>query len=596
MFRRFGWNRLYATSIKTKIFLCYASLIVIIFIACSIVLYTYMMSFTRNFVSDYTTSANRQMNAKLEGWMQEIETLSKAVMWNASVRSIIVKTGTNESSDSDKQDLYKFLSMLTISRDDIYSIQLLKDSQFAMKFGTYYDSDLEMKPILDAIRSADDRYRQGQVIFAGTVIRHAADNEATFAVARKIYDKFTFSAIGDVIIEIRYSKLKGMLQALENTKNKRNQLLDDKGRIIYSEKEEEIGQLADPAYLQAIWSADEASGFTELAASGGMLTYSRSAYTQWTLLSVTPLSEISSPFRNMQQIFFVVNLIGITLALVIAAMLSKSITKPLTKLVNKMKGIRLGSIRLNDSRNRLPLNDYNEIQKLNNTFNDMIESINRMIQEVYEAELRQKDAELKMLRAQINPHFLYNTLDVINWKLVINEQDEIARLVRALSALLRYNITESDKPVHIREEIGQITNYLQIQQARFEDTIELEIGVPPEVMNMKMCKFLLQPIVENAIMHGFKQRNHGKIVINGEIREGSLLLDIIDNGSGMCRNTLDKLNANLEVAADSRSTTGIGVHNVSQRVALYYGEPYHIRFESIPGQGTTVHLKLPVIE
>ncbi|WP_135554596.1 cache domain-containing sensor histidine kinase [Paenibacillus cymbidii] len=593
MLGRFAWNRLYGTSIKTKIFVYYASLIVIIFIACSFFLYTYMQSYTRNLVGDYTSSATQQTSAKLDAWMQEIETLSKAIMWNANVRNIMVYYEQNGVDSKDRSELYNYLTLLMTPRDDIYSIQFVENNSFPIRFGNYFDDMNGMLPTLEALDRSNKDYQGGSMVFTGSVLRHAADNgKMTFFAARKIYDKFTFTTIGDMVIEVDYSKLRQVMRQLDNGKSKAHYLLDPTGRVIYSDNEKEIGQQAAPEYAQFLAEPGAPANFTRTISANVLAAFSQSDYTGWYVVSATPLSEIVSPFQRIQQMFLLVNLIGISIALILAAMLSRSITRPLTKLVGKMKGIRIGNIKLDSSQSLLPVQQgYNEIQKINDTFNDMIASINRMIQESYEAELKQKETELKVLRAQINPHFLYNTLDVINWKLVINNQNDISKLVRALTSILRYNIAESGKPVRLREEIAQIDNYLKIQQARFEDRIELVVDIDPEVMELVVCKFLLQPIVENAVMHGFKQREEGTITIRGQVRDGTLTLEVGDNGGGIDRQTLDSLQRSQSFS--SSNSTGIGIHNISQRMALYYGNEYGIRFASEPGLGTTVTLTLP---
>ncbi|TDG00264.1 cache domain-containing sensor histidine kinase [Paenibacillus piri] len=589
------WSHFQPLSLRSKIFTYYATLIVFIFIACSIILFAYMMSFTKNLVGDYALNTIQQTNVKLDGWMKEVEALSKTVMWNDNVRNLLVNYDNGGMNLGAKQEINKYLNLLTAPRDDIYSLFLVKNGRSIYKYGSYSDSSAEDTRISAAIQTSDDSYMEGNMLFAGPVTEHELTKDVTYMGMRKVFDKYTFTSIGDMVIELKLTQLANFMKILDDGKNRQHYLVDAGGSILYSTKTAEIGLQVSPKYWNNIRTDNNQASSTKIVDNSVMVTHHRSAYTGWSIISVTPLSEIVSPFRQIQNVFIIVNIIGLSIGLMLAAALSHSITNPLTKLVRRMRQAMLGNFTLaRRTEGQLHNQSYNEIEKLNHTFNEMLEGINRMINEVYEAELRQKETELKVLRAQINPHFLYNTLDIINWKLIINEQKETSQLVRALTGILRYNIDENDKPVCIREEITQIMNYLKIQQSRFDEAIELKVDIDPQLSELKISKFILQPIVENCVIHGFKLMSHGTIVIKGYLQGGFLLIEVIDNGHGMSADAINQLTSHLESSKDN--STGIGIHNVSERIKLYYGDPHNLRFESSLNEGTTVRLTLPVIK
>ncbi|TVY11277.1 sensor histidine kinase [Paenibacillus cremeus] len=588
MKRARSWRPMKNVGLQSKIFAYYALLIVIIFLSSSIVLYYYISNFTKNVVGDYALNTIQQTNMKLDSWMQELESLSKTIMWNGNVRDLLVDYSGSPSDFIKKMQVSGYFSLLTAQRDDIQSILLLKNSDYILKYGNFYDSEPEERRWRELMSKPDSSYQAGNFILSGSIKRVPGDVDMTFAGMRQIYDKFTFTSIGAMVIEFKYSRLSQFMSILDS-KRKEHYLVNGEGMVLYSTHAEDVGNKLNAEYMKEI-AAGQAYNLAKIEGNK-MIAYNRSAYTGWYIISVTPLSEIVGPLQWMQRIFLAVSVIGITVALALSAWLSRSITSPLTELVRKMRLISLSNLKQPLGAEPVQIQSYNEIERLNHTFNTMLREIDHMISEVYEARLKQTETELKVLRAQINPHFLYNTLDVIHWRLIVDHQNEVASLVRALCGMLRYNINDSDKPVQIRDEIAQIRNFMAIQQARFGNTIHLQIQVQPEIEQLSICKFILQPIVENCLIHGFKARSQGKIVINGYLEEGQVRLEVVDDGIGMTPESLNVLNSTL--AARSNGSTGIGIHNVNQRIQLCYGSQYGLSFESLSGEGTKVRITLP---
>jgi two-component system sensor histidine kinase YesM len=209
---------------------------------------------------------------------------------------------------------------------------------------------------------------------------------------------------------------------------------------------------------------------------------------------------------------------------------------------------------------------------------------------VYERQLSEREAELKAIQAQLNPHFLYNTLNGLYWKLYVQNDMETANLVSALSGLLKYSLERVDKHTVLREELRQIRHYLDIQDAFMENRFHAEIEAGDDVLDCKMPRLLLQPIVENAFVHAFRDRTSGKrLTISAERRDGLLRIVTTDNGSGMEPDQIDHI---LSAASDEERMP-IGLRSVIRRIELLYGKPYGLEIESVPGGGTTITLRLP---
>ena len=229
---------------------------------------------------------------------------------------------------------------------------------------------------------------------------------------------------------------------------------------------------------------------------------------------------------------------------------------------------------------------------LASNFNDMAYNINDLVERVYQETLLKQQAELKSLRMQINPHFLYNTLETINWVSRIKGVSEIGEMAKALGDLMRTTISGSDF-IKISEEIKNIENYLQIQTFRYREKLHTTIQIDPELYQLYIPKLILQPLVENSIVHGIENKfKNGEIEITGVLREQVVIITIKDNGVGMTQSEIDKI-FNTEYVPEALNHTKVGIRNVEKRIKLYYGENYGITITSKVNVGTTVIVRFP---
>lgn len=226
---------------------------------------------------------------------------------------------------------------------------------------------------------------------------------------------------------------------------------------------------------------------------------------------------------------------------------------------------------------------------------EMTKEVNRS----YEMELLMKQADIASLQSQINPHFLYNTLECIRGQALKEGSDDIAKITQALSRFFRYSISKQKNIVTLADELANVENYVTIQKYRFRDRFSLRIDIPDEedILDSAIPKLALQPILENAIIHGFADRvTGGLITITGYITNDQLSITVSDNGCGMDHTALERLNEKLrnkDVSTGGKNGTGIGVQNVDRRLKLLFGDTYGLHISSIPGIGTDVELFLP---
>lgn len=299
-------------------------------------------------------------------------------------------------------------------------------------------------------------------------------------------------------------------------------------------------------------------------------------------------SLLNYKMTMMEQTFFWI-LIGIGTVLGLVALIAY-FTNPLLKYVDTMVNV-MNEIELGNFEARIPIDEElsEDITRIGSGFNEMVEKIDELIRQVKMAVTEQKNAEISALEAQIDPHFLYNTLDTINWKAIDNEQYEISEMIGALADILRYTVKNAGGETSIEMELAWLHEYTLLQGAKLGKDLQTEIEVPEELMQCRIHKLLLQPFVENAIKHGLFQKE-GACILKIMMREAENQLHIIieDNGKGISKETIQKLND-----PDYPLGEHLGVDNVRKRLKLYYAEDAAIYFESEEGNFTKVHLFIP---
>lgn len=322
-----------------------------------------------------------------------------------------------------------------------------------------------------------------------------------------------------------------------------------------------------------------------------------SEMTGWTLVFFTPVSYVTNGISTLRTAILVSGAIGVLLFLIMSLILSTTITRPIFKLIKAMRGARFGVLQPNPM-----FSNTMEINELNNSYNQMVENMNELIRVVYEKEILQSRTELKALQAQINPHFLFNTLEAFYWSLEEKGEEELANLVVSMSSLFRYTIStpNQDEWVTIEDELAHIRRYLQLMDIRLADRLTWSIDAS-EFKHLKIPKLLIQPLVENAIRHGVENmEGPGKVTISVEAanRDGYVRITVRDNGPGMDEDTLRDLWQAMEGGkVVSSKGTGVGVVNVRQRLRLYYdsvsGGRHELEVISRPGEGTSVSFEIP---
>ena len=317
--------------------------------------------------------------------------------------------------------------------------------------------------------------------------------------------------------------------------------------------------------------------------------YSISNFTGWRYIVLIPATQVLGKVMEIQDFVLLVISIAVLFVFGITSLLSYIFYKPLEKLVCAMQKIenRNLDVRINDKR-------QDEYQKVYSGFNNMVTELKYLIKDLTNEKVLKREADIKLLQAQINPHFLYNTLESIHSIAKIKKVDEISSMVAALSKFFRISLSGGKDMVPLKDAIELVINYLTIQNIRFNGKIRYRVSVPEEMKGIVVPKLILQPIVENSIYHGIeKKRGEGEVIISGFLENEWLFLVVEDNGIGICESDLAEVKRSLQ-DINFLDSKNFALKNLNQQIKLNYGSDYGIDIHSIPGEGTCVLIKLPL--
>ena len=316
---------------------------------------------------------------------------------------------------------------------------------------------------------------------------------------------------------------------------------------------------------------------------------------QYIYYEVKDIQEARTEYQNFFMVMIRFSIIAFAAILILIVLLSYyiplSITRPIRKLSEVTDQVAKGDLTV-----RSDIRTGAEVGMLSDSLNTMIDKINELLEQVKKEQIRLRKAEFELLQSQINPHFLYNTLDTIVWLAEAGEQKKVVKMVGSLSEFFRTSLNQGKDIISIKEELQHVRSYLEIQQVRYQDILQYDIQVEEELYKYLIPKITIQPLVENALYHGIKnKRGAGKIIISGRQEEDHFSILIEDNGIGISKERLSQVRAGVK----NKVSTGkdiYGLYNVNERIHLNFGEKYGIIIESTYGEGTIVSVILPYMQ
>lgn len=572
------------SGIRKKIIVSFSVLIFCIILFQLVFSYYLMRKTVHNINNSYISIGLQQKNEQLKYVIDEIDELSKGIIANKDIQSLLLN---NTEVD---------LGINTISPEIRYALSSTIEGLFLMSASgkVYKEVDVELEAhIQDNMEAIQGLIQgtEGEIIFLPKTFTKSGivSDEAHFMVAaRKVKSIETFHEIGIMVMVINESALWDIIMDSSDVGD--FYITTDRGLITAAGDKKLIGSSIHARYEGLLEGGTLDGKATSYIQDNLIVNTATNERTGWKVINIVPISVLNANYDQMQNIIVLFGLGAIVIAVYLEVMISKKITAPIRTLIDSMKTVMTGKL---DVQIEAPSQaDYNELQELNNVFNKMTRELQYLIEQVYQEKIKKRELELRALKAQINPHFLYNTLDTIYWMLIDRGNEDVAQLVTKLGAIFRYSIKNASNVVSIGQEIEQVENYLFIQKARFEAALTYTIDVEAGILQHSVISFLIQPFVENAINHGIMDKKEsGHVAIKGYLKEERLYFDITDDGIGMSRAQIDSIYDNE--GDDKPTHTGIGIMNVHERIRYMYGEAYGVAIESEEGRGTKVTVAVP---
>lgn len=306
----------------------------------------------------------------------------------------------------------------------------------------------------------------------------------------------------------------------------------------------------------------------------------------WSVLGIVPVRELREFGRRFTHVIYLIGALAVALEFAFVVLMTRAVSKPIVALSESMSDASTGDLSI-----RLETESKDEVGDLKRSFNNLLEQMSSLMDRVYLQHRRERELELMALQSQISPHFLYNTLESISALAQLERNTDAYNLSKSLSLFYRGVLSNGRPVVNIAEEIQMTRHYLEIQQMRYRDTLKYEISVDEEIVNQRIVKLSLQPLVENAIYHGLKaSRRPGFITISGRREQDTITLTVEDNGIGIKPDRIDEV---MNAEANSSSFGGFGLSSVDQRLKTCFGQEYGISIESQDGEWTKVSIRVP---
>ena len=536
--------------------------------------------------SEYTHTIIQQMNQNIDSYIDYMENIAYLISSNEDVQDYLF------DEKIDNEGRYRILNQLqTIldSRSDLRNVGIIsKNGRMLINDGSKsVNQDLDLNTQEWYATALE---KPNGPILTSSHVQHIISGERPWVItlSRGIRDRSgSGEKEGVFFIDLNYSAISGLCdQSTVGTKGYAF-ILDAKGNIVYHPQQQQLYNELQTENISLIMDTDEDTVLTGTGNDGKLYSISRSEKTGWTVVDCTNVKELLSKSRQAQSVYVLTAIILVIVALLFSRFMARSITLPIQKLRDSMKKVQEGDFSVSD----VVVDSKNEIGSLTKSFDVMTHRIHELMEQNVHEQEEKRRSELKALQSQINPHFLYNTLDSIIWMAEGKKNEEVVLMTASLARLLRQSISNEDEVVPIANEVEYARGYLTIQKMRYKDKLEFQIEVDSSILYIPLIKLVLQPIIENAIYHGLKYKeSKGLLIVKGFMKDGNAVLQVIDDGVGMDEETLAHIYDKHKVNYHSN---GVGVYNVQKRLKLYYGEDYGITYTSELGKGTTATITIP---
>jgi two-component system, sensor histidine kinase YesM len=558
--------------------------VVLIAIPIFVISFTYSTTIKEIIKKKYTETAIQSVyetGEKISLILNNIQEFSTVVTSNRELLNML-----RDKSNFKQEDFNRVLRSFITSRDDIEVIDLVLDgSQYSVGAKKVNDQQ-KMNESLEG--------STGQPLWLPTKdeqieILSGKFHKYYFALGRKVIDFNTLQDYGYLIIGLEESILEQSYSGIVDEKSEEVFICDDRGTIISHSNKDKIDKtvLGIP-FAMAVLEDKNGHNYIQYKTDiDKVAIYSTIKGTNWKIIKTISTDYLYKEINQIQKYFIIGGVIYGIVIILFMLFFSFRYTEPMMRMRGVIKKVEQGDLSA-----RMDVQSNDELGQLGHSLNSMIAETQVLIDKLIREEHEKKEVQLEALHAQINPHFLYNTLNTIKWMAKIQGNNAVSKAITALVKLLRISINLGKENITLKEEIDYVMNYIVIQKLRFSTSINIKYNIDQRCMDFTVPKLILQPIVENSIIYSMEDEQHElEIEINGFIKDNNLVIEVCDNGPGIKEEILKNI---LKTVFDKDRFSKVGLNNVNQRIKLYCGNEYGLKIRNDLVAGTKVIVNLPI--
>jgi two-component system sensor histidine kinase YesM len=587
-------------TLKNKLIIAFIGFIVIPVMILGFFLIKFSSETIQDMAIKSAVQSNEQVIKNLDTFLEMLSKLTEYPLSDSDINKIMLKNHS-QAQYPEYEKIEDFTKVNTFAYTKIKSFSNMIDSVVLYDINTnriygrsptdylnknYADNTFQREEWLKKIIELEG---EQAIIGVHQDLLLALRGDYVVSVGRSIVEPYSKKNLGVIIINTGVEKLEKLWMDMKITNNSKFYLVDENNNIIYSKNKAEINKNINQILGKKISFEASYYNIDNSLGQKAFLISSVSKISGWKAVTIIPKNELFSYITVMFRITIVSISIGIILSIIIAIFIATGITRPLYELNQKMKQVGEGNLNIN-----IDING-GEVGEISKTVQKMLNDIKRLINKIYKEEMEKRNAEMLALQSQINPHFIYNTLNVIKWMAHIQGVTGIENALTSLSSLLSFTAKSRGDFVPVEEEVKFIQDYLKILNIRYYNKFTVSYEINKEVYQYKTLKFLLQPVIENAVFHGFEGlQRKGLLKISIDCESDKIIFKVEDNGNGMTDNMLSSIFQGEENNINKKFNS-IGLSNVQKRIKLHFGEQYGLYADSILGQGTIVTIVVPAI-
>ncbi len=586
-------------TLDSRIYAIFTLLIFAAIFIMQLVSFRFTMNTVRRSTLDNNRAMLKQLVFQMDSYITSMEQIYRAVSEDEDIQ-LLFGDGADPLDSGDRERLtavvHQRLNNYARTREDISDILVLGyngeiiPSEEGVRINPW--TTVRDKAWYTGAAEAFDR-----TVVSSSYVQNLIQDRYSWVISlsRAILSREDRRILGILLVDLKFKRINELCRSLTVGKRGYNFILDREGNYVFHPTQQLVYSSIKEEPVKEIMALVESRSEDPYQEGDRYFMTQTSDITGWHVVSVVYDRDIVTDWQSVQGLYSLLGLVMFLIVGLATNRITSGITKPIKKLQGIMQSVDTGEFRLVGN-----IMASDEIRELAREYDIMVTRIRELMEaNTREQELKRK-SDLKALQAQINPHFLYNTLDSIIWMGEMGQSEKVVQMTSALSKLFRISISKGRELIPIRDEIEHVRSYLTIQEMRYRDKFTYEIDVDPDLYEMITLKITLQPLVENAIYHGIKETDYvGLITISGYREEGSVILEVRDNGQGMNGTQLADLIRGLETPPEERSIRsrqGMGVHNVHERIRIYFGKEYGLTCESTAGEGTLIRVRIPAAE